>query len=278
MILGATRSVVTAQNYGIDWFSIDGGGGTSTGGVYAVSGTIGQPDAGVLSGGNYAIEGGFWGIIVAVQTPGAPTLAIVRAGIGQVTISWSPATQGFVLQESASLSPANWTDSPSGAANPITAPAGPGNKFYRLIKPCGLETLDRQQTSGSSVAGSLDQWQSFTAGASGSLTKIELWVSSPTSPSASPGTIRIYGGEGTSGTLLATELVTFSDLSRFQTVALSSPRRVTAGSQYTIRFSVPSISSGWVWFSTDNPYAGGRGSMDPSWDYAFKTYVTPACD
>ena len=35
-----------AQTYSIDWYTIDGGGGTSTGGVYSVSGTIGQPDAG----------------------------------------------------------------------------------------------------------------------------------------------------------------------------------------------------------------------------------------
>jgi len=28
--------------------SLDGGGGTSTGGVYAVSGTVGQPDTGTL--------------------------------------------------------------------------------------------------------------------------------------------------------------------------------------------------------------------------------------
>ena len=35
------------QNIAVDWFTIDGGGGTSTGGVYSVSGTIGQPDAGV---------------------------------------------------------------------------------------------------------------------------------------------------------------------------------------------------------------------------------------
>ena len=35
-----------ALDYAIDWHTIDGGGGTSTGGVYAVSGTIGQPDAG----------------------------------------------------------------------------------------------------------------------------------------------------------------------------------------------------------------------------------------
>ena len=36
---------VRAQSYSIDWYKISGGGGTSTGGVYSVSGTIGQPDA-----------------------------------------------------------------------------------------------------------------------------------------------------------------------------------------------------------------------------------------
>ena len=35
-----------AQQYSIDWYKVAGGGGTSTGGVYAVSGTIGQHDAG----------------------------------------------------------------------------------------------------------------------------------------------------------------------------------------------------------------------------------------
>src|ERR1043165_7927632 len=65
------------QNYAVDWFTIDGGGGTSTGGVYSVSGTIGQPDAGpVLTGGNYALTGGFWSLTAAIQTPGAPTLRI----------------------------------------------------------------------------------------------------------------------------------------------------------------------------------------------------------
>jgi hypothetical protein len=32
--------------YAINWHTIDAGGGTSTGGVYSVSGSIGQPDAG----------------------------------------------------------------------------------------------------------------------------------------------------------------------------------------------------------------------------------------
>jgi hypothetical protein len=58
--------------YSIDWSTIDGGGGTSTGGVYSVTGTIGQPDAGKMSGGNFTLDGGFWGLVAAVQTPGAP--------------------------------------------------------------------------------------------------------------------------------------------------------------------------------------------------------------
>src|SRR5438874_9757434 len=68
-----------AQTFTIDWFTIDGGGGTSTGGVYSVSGTIGQPDAGgPMSGGNYSLTGGFWSLLSVVQTPGLPLLSIVR--------------------------------------------------------------------------------------------------------------------------------------------------------------------------------------------------------
>jgi hypothetical protein len=47
--------------YAISWSTIDGGGGTSAGGGYTLSGTIGQPDAsGPLSGGVYTLTGGFW--------------------------------------------------------------------------------------------------------------------------------------------------------------------------------------------------------------------------
>jgi len=125
-----------AQSYSIDWFTIDGGGGTSTGGVYSVSGTIGQPDAGgPLTNGQYSVTGGFWALPVAVQTAEAPLLSIVPAAPGQATISWAPATPGFVLQETLSLSPAAWTNAPSGAVNPITVPATLPSKFYRLRKP-----------------------------------------------------------------------------------------------------------------------------------------------
>ena len=50
-----------AARFVIDWFSVDGGGGTSSGGGYSIAGTVGQPDAGRTSGGQYTMEGGFWG-------------------------------------------------------------------------------------------------------------------------------------------------------------------------------------------------------------------------
>jgi hypothetical protein len=125
-----------AQSYSIDWYTIDGGGGTSTGGVYSVSGTIGQPDAGgPMTNGEYSVTGGFWALPTAVQVTNAPTLTIAPATPGNATISWSPNTPGFVLQETWVLSPSNWSNSVSGATNPIVVPATLPAKFYRLSKP-----------------------------------------------------------------------------------------------------------------------------------------------
>jgi len=65
MIISLAALVVAssacAQPYSVDWYKISGGGGTSTGGVHSVSGTIGQPDAGgPLTGGGYSFTGGVW--------------------------------------------------------------------------------------------------------------------------------------------------------------------------------------------------------------------------
>ena len=58
-------SVALAQSgggYDLTWSTVDGGGYTfSTGGVYTLGGTAGQPDAGLLAGGGYTLAGGFWG-------------------------------------------------------------------------------------------------------------------------------------------------------------------------------------------------------------------------
>jgi hypothetical protein len=46
--------------YDLHWSTIDGGGGTSSGGQYVLTGTIGQPDAAYSAGGDYELLGGFW--------------------------------------------------------------------------------------------------------------------------------------------------------------------------------------------------------------------------
>lgn len=124
-------SASSAQSFTINWFTIDGGGGTSVGGSYSVRGTIGQPDAGTLSGGNFTITGGFWSTEVgSIGLP--PVLSIHRVGTTAV-ISWTPSHTGFVLQSSPSLAPAAWIDAPSAGTNPVTIPAD-ANLFFRLRK------------------------------------------------------------------------------------------------------------------------------------------------
>jgi hypothetical protein len=136
LALLAASVTTTAQSYSIDWHTINGGGGTSTGGMFSVSGTLGQPDAGgPMTNGQYSLTGGFWALPGVIQTPGAPTLHIAATAPGLATISWSPATPGFVLQMSDNLTTPNWSDTPSGAANPTTVPATLPSKFYRLRKP-----------------------------------------------------------------------------------------------------------------------------------------------
>ena len=126
-----------AQSYSVDWYKVAGGGGTSTGGTYAVSGTIGQPDAsGAMSGGNYSVTGGFWSLINVVQTPGLPNLIMVRNGPNSVKILW-PNTGSYTLQQNGNLTTTNWVTSGFSLTNgfgtnfvTITPPVG--NLFFRL--------------------------------------------------------------------------------------------------------------------------------------------------
>jgi hypothetical protein len=125
--------------YSIDWHTVDGGGGTSTGGVYAVTGTIGQPDAGAMSGGNYSIQGGFWSVISVVQTPGAPSLTAFRTTTNTVVISWALPADGWALQATNALPTvdAPWPQIPPPYQTNDTnlqfiEPAPAGNRFYRL--------------------------------------------------------------------------------------------------------------------------------------------------
>ena len=59
---------IANADYSISWHTIDGGGGMSSGGTYQLVGTIGQPDAGYMIGGDHELLGGFW--------PGGPVCIV----------------------------------------------------------------------------------------------------------------------------------------------------------------------------------------------------------
>ena len=134
-----TSGVVTAsaQNYSIDWYKVAGGGGTSTGGTYQVSGTIGQHDAGgPMTGGGYSLSGGFWSLY-AVAMPGVPPLFITKNGPSTVLIWWLPGTGSFTLQTNGNAAISAWTSyagaiSSNGGTNSLTITPPKGNLFFRL--------------------------------------------------------------------------------------------------------------------------------------------------
>lgn len=132
---GLFLSVLHAQNYNVDWYKIAGGGGTSTNGVYTLSGTLGQPDAsGAMTGGNYSLTGGFWSL-TAVPTPGAPGLTITLAG-HQAIVSWSPSVTGWTLQTNVNLASAAWGNYAGTIVNNSATISLPkGNVYFRLSQP-----------------------------------------------------------------------------------------------------------------------------------------------
>jgi hypothetical protein len=138
-ILHSAFCLCAQAQFSIDWYTIDGGGGASTGGVYTVSGTIGQPDAGAMSGGSYSLTGGFWALY-AVQMPGAPLLTIFLTTTNTAVVSWSSPSSGWNPQQNSVLTSTNWITPPetindNGTNRFIIVNPPTGNRFYRLHKP-----------------------------------------------------------------------------------------------------------------------------------------------
>jgi len=71
---------LSAGRYEISWYTIDGGGGQSAAGPYALSGTIGQPDVAWNQGGRYEVLGGFW--------PGVPLPIVDFDDFAQLAEQW----------------------------------------------------------------------------------------------------------------------------------------------------------------------------------------------
>jgi len=152
----------------------------------------------------------------------------------------------------------------------------PVGRLHVLSEPQIAETLDQYSVDGGSVtfSSSATNWQSFTAGVTGALSKIELACSSPTGESSSSGTLSVYGGEGVDGPLLWTNTVIYVSNYFSQSFTLSSPPNVTVGNIYTFQFSAPEVQVDWVVVNENNPYIQGRSNISSSSDHLFITYVT----
>ena len=71
-LLATGASFAQMEQWRVDWWTVDGGGGAGVGGGYKITGAaIGQPDAGLLTsvGGEYRLHGGFWVIGQGAEQP-----------------------------------------------------------------------------------------------------------------------------------------------------------------------------------------------------------------
>ncbi len=138
-LLFFTITGVPAQEYSIDWFTIDGGGGTSSGSGYELSGTIGQPDTRLMTGGDFTLTGGFWGMLAGIQTPGDPhlTIEISATSPNTVVLSWLANSDTWQLWQNADLAPGGWSTVSNapvviGGRNQVVLPHSAEKQFYRL--------------------------------------------------------------------------------------------------------------------------------------------------
>ncbi len=134
----AMSSATHATNWSLRKSTIDAGGGISAGAGFAVRGTIGQPDSGVASGGQFRVKGGFWNGIQVVQLADGPVLKIKLVGTNAI-LSWPIAAEGYELEQSNSLDAPSWSDVPQpivkvAGEQTVTVPPTGTTRIFRLKK------------------------------------------------------------------------------------------------------------------------------------------------
>lgn len=110
-----------------------------------------------------------------------------------------------------------------------------------------------------------DQWQSFMPSRNGTLVEVALHYRS-----GNPVNLRIFAGEGPTGTMLLDQPMPTRDALAVHRIALTTPIAVSGGSTYTIQ--IAGVNQQWN-ASTANPYPRGRGNRDATTDFVFTTYL-----
>jgi len=134
-------------------------------------------------------------------------------------------------------------------------------------------TLDQQQTAQNGHAyGTASMWQSFTAGATGTLSAVQLNIGATNGVTPWNGNISIYSGEGTGGTILSNQAVYGDGPLETRIFVLATPCSVTAGAKYTILLNPWNVSMEWRMRNAD-VYPGGITDAGAGYDYWFRTYM-----
>lgn len=142
VLFATVASSISAQSGGSPVLlkaAVAGGGAVSTNGVFALSGTIGQPVTEIAAGGRYTLQAGFWHGLSVIQTPGQPILRITLMGTKAV-VSWPVEATGFVLEETTNLASGVWTPS---VGNVVDTPT----EHTFTVRPGGLIRVFRLRKS-----------------------------------------------------------------------------------------------------------------------------------
>ena len=150
LVLVPLSAALAQPRFAVTESTLDGGGNyaedTSGKGEspprFALTGTIGQPDAAPqLSGpSRFAVQPGFWNNYTVIQTPGAPQLTIRKGASGFVILAWPVSVDGFLLEQSPDLTQESWTDVlipvvDTATEHTVTVPTTEPRMFFRLKKP-----------------------------------------------------------------------------------------------------------------------------------------------
>jgi hypothetical protein len=143
LICWAAATPLQAASFSIDWYRISAGGGVSSNQEFNVAGSIGQHEAAgaaAMNGGSFALTGGFWSVVAAVQTPGAPRLTVSLSQSNAIVLTWPSGVAGFILQESVDLAPGGWTAVTNAvttvnSVSQVGISFSNGYQFYRLVQP-----------------------------------------------------------------------------------------------------------------------------------------------
>src|SRR4029077_4618983 len=154
---------------------------------------------------------------------------------------------------------------------PNTATPYSGTSWSAVSEP----VMDQYNTKTTASSGGPDWLQSFTAGFTGRMVRLDVMVNSPLVHGPGAGTIRVYAGTGDldGSALLAEQPYTFhSAYPIFQECVFTTPFAIVAGQKYTYRLTVPQDEMAWICVAPAWSYT--RGHCGAAWySMLFKTWV-----